>query len=275
MNRQGVIVRNFFIAAVLLTISCDEQPDQIVYTGPDFVFLDSKPQVSVYENQSTPILIPVKVNLAQTENLDVTFEVIGDNILKGSDYVVNTASPVEIPRNKYSANISISVINNAIIQPEKRLITVRITGIDSETLTVQVVQEVQIDLLDDDCDPSVPKVAIWTGEVNIEGYSGEIDPGVGEGGAGGICGGSLVVTGYFFGTSNPTSRVTINMTQNVSFPTKGIASVIRTPAFEGSTLYEYEASGTYDETVENITLNFTLYESGDPIITGTHIITPR
>ena len=85
-----------------------------------------------------------------------------------------------------------------------------------------------------------------------------------------------MVDGYFFGTNNPKSRITILMTQNSSFPTKGFTSVIRFPLFEGFTTYDYEASGTYDEISKIITLNFTVYynPNHNDDFSGTHIITP-
>lgn len=257
-------------------LGCSQEPDKILYKGPDFVFFDSKPQLSMYENQKTPLSIPVSVSFAQQNNTQVTFEVVGENVLASSDYKVQTASPVEILRSKYSSSISIIPVDNNIIQPEKRTITVRIKSIDNPNLSVQVVKEVEINLLDDDCPPTVPKISIWLGSVNIQGGS-STTKGTAEGGAGGICGGTLVVTGNLFGSSNPSSVMTIILTQNTSTPLKGFASVIRFPLFAGSTQYEYEASGAYDETAKIITLNYTVYDTTDPTfqLTGSHIITPQ
>lgn len=271
------VIKRLFVVAILLThFTCNQEPEKIIYTGPDFVFFDSKPQLSMYENQKTPLSIPLKVSLAQTENIQVTFEVIGDNVLSGSDYKVQTPSPVEITRGKYLATIAIVPVNNNIIQPEKRTITVRIKSVSNPKMSAQVITEVQIDLLDDDCQPSVPKVSIWVGQVNIQGGS-STTTGTGEGGAGGICGGTLVVTGNFFTNSNPSSRMTIILNQNSANPTKGFASVVRFPLFTGSERYEYEASGTYDETGKNITLNFSVYDTTNPTfqLNGTHLITPK
>ncbi len=271
------IVKNSAGVIIMLTLStCDQTPDKIVYKGPDFVFLDSKEQVSLYENQKTPLTIPVKVSLAQNLPVNVTFEVVGSNVLAGSDYKIQTTSPVQIVRGKYSANISIQPVDNNIIQPEKRTITVRIKSVDNPSLTLQVVKEVEIDLLDDDCQPNVPKVSLFVGSVSINDGSNSVT-GTGEGGAGGICGGTLVVTGNFFGDRNGSVTMTIIMTQNASSPTKGLASVVRFPLFTGSTDYDYEANGTYDETSKNITLNYTVYLNSDNSVagTGTDIITPK
>lgn len=274
MMRAVIIGMMVFLGAGMIT--CSQDADRIVYTGPDFVFFDSKPQLSMYENQKTPLTIPVKVSLAQSDNINVSFEVLGTNVLPGSDYVVQTASPVGITRGQYSSSISILPVNNSVIQPETRTITVRIKSIDSPALTAQVVTEVVITILDDDCLPTVPKVSLWIGKVNIQGGS-STSTGTGEAGAGGICGGTLTVTGNFFGSSNPSSVMTIILTQGTLTSTKGIASVIRFPLFPGNTVYEYEASGTYDETGKIITLNYTVYDSTDNsvVTTGSHIITPQ
>ena len=271
------VIRKILVAVItMVSCMCSQEADRIIYTGPDFVFFDSKPQITLYENQKTPLTISVKVSLAQADNTEVTFEVVGENVLAGSDYKVQTTSPVEILRSKYDATISILPVNNNFVQPEKRTITVRIKSVNNPKLSVQVVKEVQINLLDDDCPPTVPKVSIWVGDVTIQGGSSTAT-GTSEAGAGGICGGSLAVSGKFFGDNNGSSTMTIIMTQNTAAPTKGFASVVRAPLFTGSTKYEYEASGTYDEAGKNITLNYTVYDTTDKTfqVTGTHIITPK
>ncbi len=259
---------------MLVFATCSEEPERILYTGPDFVFLDAKPQISLYENQKTALAIPVKVSFAQSSNTKVTFEVVGNNVLAGIDYKIQTASPVEITHNKYSATISILPVDNNIIQPEKRTITVRIKSVDNTAMSIQVVKEVQINLLDDDCPPTVPKVALWVGDVNIQGGSSSTVVGTAEGGAGGICGGSMVVTARFFGTSLPSSAMTIILTQNTGNPVTGITSVVRFPLFG---TYEYEASGTYDEAGKALYLNYSVYDTSDKafLSTGTHIIMPK
>ncbi len=271
-------LRKILVAAITMgSCMCSQEPEKILYRGPNFVFFDSKPQLTLYENQKTPLTISVKVNLAQTDNTQVTFEVVGENVLAGSDYKVQTASPVEILRSKYGATISILPVDNSIIQPEKRTITVRIKSVNNPNLSVQVVKEVQINLLDDDCPATVPKVSIWVGNVNIQGGGSSTTTGTSEAGAGGICGGSLIVTGKFVGSDNPSSTFTIIMTQNAAAPTKGFSSVVRGPLFPGSTQYEYEASGTYDQAGKNISLNYTIYDTTNKTfqLTGTHIITPK
>ena len=277
MDMKRWIQKIILALAAGLTFTCSQNPEIITFAGPDFVFFDSKATVSMYENQSTPLTIALKVSQAQSAITKVTFEVIGSNVLQGSDFIVQTGSPVSIQPNKFSTSISILPVNNAVIQPETRTITVRIKSIDNPNLSAQVIKEVLINLLDDDCLPTVPKVSLWAGNVNIQGGSSTASTGTAEAGAGGICGGTLVVTGKFFGDANPSSTMTIVMTQGTLNPTKGFTSVIRFPLFSPTSTYEYEASGTYDETGKNITLNFTVHDTSDNTfnLTGTHTITPK
>src|SRR5262245_54213862 len=130
MKHRTIILS--LVTGLLLTLSCSQEPERILYKGPDFVFLDTEnAQVSLYENQKTPLIIHVKVSMAQSTNTKVGFEVVGENVLANSDYIVNTSSPVEISHSKYSADIAIQPIDNAVIQPETRIIRVRIKSIDN------------------------------------------------------------------------------------------------------------------------------------------------
>jgi hypothetical protein len=278
MKSQAKII--IAIIGLLSLFRCDQSADKILYNGPAFVFMDTKETIPLYENQKTPLKIPVKVSSAQSENTQVTFEVVGDNVLLNSDYKIQTTSPVEITRAKYETNILVQPVDNSFIQPESRTITIRIKSVNNPKLQIQVVKEVTINLLDDDCAPTVPKVSIWVGDLNVS-SGGSSATGTGEGGVGGICGGSLVVTAKLFGSSNPSTTMTILMTQNPTSPTRGTASVIRFPAFGADSPlkdYQYEASGAYDETAKTITLNFILSNPSDATftpITGTNIITPK
>ena len=152
---------------MLSFIRCNESPDKIVYNGPAFVFIDTKEQISLYENQKTALQIPIKVSSAQTETTQVSFEVVGDNVLLNSDYKIQTTSPVEINRSKFENSISILPIDNSIVQPENRTIKIRITSVNNPNLSVQVLKEVTINLLDDDCASTVPKVSLWVGNLSV------------------------------------------------------------------------------------------------------------
>lgn len=261
---------------ILIAVGCSTEPDKVIFEGPQFVFFESEPNVPVLENVPDPLTIPVKVSLAQKQNVSVAFEVIGEGAVPESDYKVISSSPVLITAGLYSSDINIKILNNEVRQKEKRIIRLKITSVTPEELTAQVTKEVLIEIQDDDCANDVPQASNWIGDLTIR--DGSVTAaGKGAAGAGGICGGSIVVDGNFFGAQNPKSKMTINLIQKVLGSKSGIANVIRFKLFEGSDRYEYEASGTYTETGQTITLNYSLFDTQDATknFSGTHIITPQ
>ena len=272
------IRKPLFIASIMLlsVFACDTEPEKPIFSGPQFVFFESEPNVPVLENISAPLTIPVKVSLAQKQNISVSFEVIGEGAVPDSDYKVISTSPLQITAGLYSTDINIKILNNEVRQKEKRIIRLKITSVTPEELTAQVTKEVLIEIQDDDCTNDVPQAANWIGDLTVR-DGGAASTGTGSAGAGGICGGSIVVDGKFFGEPNPTSKFTINLIQKVLGSKSGIANVIRIKAFTGIDQYEYEASGTYSETSKTITLNYTLYdlEDADFRRTGTNTIVPQ
>lgn len=272
------IRKPFFVISILLLslFACDTEPEKTIFAGPQFVFFESEPNVPVLENVSAPLTIPLKVSLAQKQNVSVTFEVIGEGAVPDSDYKVISTSPLQITAGLYSTDINIKILNNEVRQKEKRIIRLRITSVSPEELTAQVTKEVLIEIQDDDCANDVPQASNWIGDLSIRDGSSTTS-GKGTAGAGGICGGSIVVDGNLFGNNNPKSKITINLIQKVLGSENGIANVIRFKLFSGNDRYEYEASGTYTETGQTITLNYTLYDTQDAAnnFNGTHIITPQ
>lgn len=266
----------FIISALLVSVfACDTEPEKVIFSGPQFVFFESEPNVPVLENVSAPLTIPLKVSLAQKQNVSVTFEVIGEGAVPDSDYEVISTSPLLITAGLYSTDVNIKILNNEVRQKEKRIVRLRITSVTPEELSAQVTKEVLIEIQDDDCANDVPQASNWIGNLTIRDGSSTTS-GKGTAGAGGICGGSIVVDGNFFGSNNPASKMTINLIQKVLGSKTGIANVIRFKLFDGSDRYEYEASGTYTETGRTITLNYTVYDTVDPTLnfSATHIITP-
>lgn len=268
------VLNILIVIFLLLVMACSQEPEKIVFNGPNFVFLDSNKTLQVYENAKDPITIPVSVSMAQPGNTDVTYEIISEGMVEGSDFTVQSPNPISIPAGQYSVPLVITLTNNNIIQPEERMITVKIKSVNSDQLNIDVVKEVSLGVLDDDCDPTVAKVNIWIGDLSITDDNYGSGTGTGSGGAGGICGGSLTVTGYFFNTGNPSSTMVIKFLQSSPGSTSGLVSVARFQVFQSITNYEYEASGTYNEVTKKIVLNYTVFNTSDnSSFTGTQTIT--
>lgn len=268
------LINILFVAFLLLVIACSQEPEKIIFNGPNFVFLDSNKTLQVYENAKEPITILVSVSMAQSGSTDVTYEIDSEGMVEGSDFVVLSGNPVSIPAGQYSVPLVISLTNNDIIQPEERNITVKIKSVNNENLNIDMVKEVSISVLDDDCEPTVAKVNIWIGDVSITDDNYGSGTGTGSGGAGGICGGSLTVTGYFFSPGNPASTMVIKFLQSSPGSNSGLVSVNRFQVFQTIPNYEYEASGTYNEATKKIVLNYVVYNTSDnSSFTGSQTIT--
>jgi len=254
--------------------ACSQEEEKIIFKGPHFIFLDSEKTLQVYESDKEPLVIPISVSMSQPDNLLVTYEIISEGAIVGSDFIVQSANPLVIPAGKFSSNISIKLQDNAIIQSEVRKLTVKIVSVNTDQLNIDVVKEVMVSLLDDDCAATVPKITLWTGEISIADDSFGAATGTGSGGTGGICGGTLSVTGHFFNTQNPITTMTIKFIQNSPGSDEGLVSVARFQAFESLTQYEYEATGTYNEINKKIVLNYVMYNTADDSsFTGTQTLT--
>lgn len=270
--KQKKYLRLFLFVGLL---ACSQEPDLILFTEQPFIFFDTIPQLDIRENATDPLKIPVKVSSTLSVPVTVTYEVVGDNVVPGSDYSVLSENPIIIQPGNFEKDILIEVHNNNVIQKEQRTITVRIKSIDPTDYKPEVVSEVSITVLEDDCLPDIAKVILWEGDVTISSDFG-VDDGSAVANAG-ICGGSLQVDGPLFGTNNPSSSMIISFLPKATGSDNGIATVANFQPFEGNDQYEYEASGTYNETTRQIVLNYTLIFVNDPAssFTGTHTITPK
>jgi hypothetical protein len=140
------------IFILLIGFSCKDQTDPIIFNGPQFVFFElSSSNLSVLENSTEPISVPVKVSLAQKTDINVKLEISAENAVAGSDYQILTASPLIIKSGEYVANFKLQTIDNSVIESptQRRYVTVKIVSADA--LQVQVLGEVKIEILNDDC----------------------------------------------------------------------------------------------------------------------------
>ena len=47
------LINILFVAFLLLVIACSQEPEKIIFNGPNFVFLDSNKTLQVYETQKS------------------------------------------------------------------------------------------------------------------------------------------------------------------------------------------------------------------------------
>jgi hypothetical protein len=143
----------FTLLLILLTgIACKDQTDPIIFNGPQFVFFESNSSnLSILENATDPISVPVKVSVAQKSDISVKLEISVENAVAGSDFQILTTSPLVIKSGEYATSFKLKTIDNTVIEPstQKRIVTVKIVSADP--LQVQVLGQVKIEILNDDC----------------------------------------------------------------------------------------------------------------------------
>ena len=138
------------IAALGLLTSCEE--DVIVFDTPDGFVQLSATTGTVTEDTTDPVITTVELGSGENESgVSVNFTVTSSD---ASRYVVEPASgTIDIPAGEFSADISLSVINNIIVDGDID-VTIEITGASvpigiggEENFRVSRV----ITIVDDDC----------------------------------------------------------------------------------------------------------------------------
>ncbi len=254
-----------------LLLGCGEDAD--ILKAPVSLSFDFPAQISQKESDGTELIIPVQLSEAQATPVTVRFDIIGVEVVNGSDFNVLSANPLLIQPGSTQATVNIRLNDNAIVQPEERKIFIQVRSIEPSSIEAKIPKQVVITIEEDDCPLNVPNVEVWIGEVDIE---GPFDPasGVALESPGGLCSGLLNVQGRFFGSQNPESTVIIALAQKFPGATSGTTSVANGPLFTFSDQFQYEATGTYDEETGEIVLNFSLFDLVNSLnnFTGTHVV---
>ncbi|MFZ1807540.1 MAG: hypothetical protein WAU36_09980 [Cyclobacteriaceae bacterium] len=239
--------------------ACSEEPEPEIKQEEITIFFDSESKIEVKENDDAEIVIPIKISLSQEESITITYELIGQEVVNGSDFTLLSDNPIIILAGSIQADIRIGINNNDIVQPEERKIYLRFRTIDKDHVKISVPKEVIISIEEDDCSPDIADVRLWIGPLTIQGDD-ETLSGIGAENSSGICSGTFNVKGKFVGDQNPESTLTIILDQNPMIVTKGIATVNRTKLFDFTSQYEFEATGTYDEPTKKITLDYSFFD---------------
>lgn len=248
-----------FFYVLLFMFACSEDPVSNPSLSLPSIAFNSESKIDVMENDPTIIAIPLKLSESQEVATSVTFEVIEQDVVEGSDFTILTENPVIIAAGSTEGKISIQINDNSIVQPEDRKIYLRIRSIDPSTIQIKVPKEVVITIKEDDCAANVPNVKLWIGDISVQNEN-DLTQATGLESSGGVCSGSFKVKGKFVGSENPESTVLVTLTQSATDKTKGTAKVARTKLFDFTSEYEFEASGTYDESTKKIIMDYSFYD---------------
>lgn len=244
---------------LLWLMGCNDNTDPVVKKEEATIFFDAQSKLEVREDDDTEIVIPIKLSLSQDVPVTVAYEIIGQEVVVGSDFVVLSQNPLIIPVGATQATVNIKINNNDVIQPEDRNIYLRFRSIVQTNVKVAVPKEVVISIQEDDCLPEIPNVKIWFGNLNLQSEN-ETSTGIGSENVNGLCSGAFNVTGKFVGPNNPESTMTLFLTQDQTLKTKGTVKVTRAKLFSFSSSFEIEATGNYDAITKRITLNYSFFD---------------
>ncbi len=256
-----------------LSFACSEDETPKPFPVTASIFFEGPSVIEVIESDEDLIEIPIKLSVSQESELTVSYEVIGEEVINGSDFEVTSVNPIVINAGGTSAKVSIKINNNSVVQPEERKIFLRFKSTSPSEVQIKNPKEVVISILEDDCPPSSPNTATWVGPLVVQDESSTTD-GTGSVDSNSICSGQVSVVARYFGEQNPTSTVLIQLVPGSSGAASGLATVARFKPFAGSPQFEYEADGTYSQLTKTIILDYMLFDLNNSAnnFAGTHVI---
>ena len=253
---------------------CSSDPEPSNQKEEITIFFNSPSKLEVKENNGNEIVLPIKLSVSEASPIEVTYEVIGQEVVNGSDFTILSENPLVIPAGNTEVNVSIQINNNEIIQTEERSIYLRLRTINQSHVKISVPKEVVITILEDDCAANISNAEVWMGALTIQNQN-DTSPATGLENASGLCSGLIDIKGKFLGNQNPESTMTLQLTQDPNVITKGSLILERTKLFESTSQFEIEATGNYDELTEKMTLNYSFYDLNNSAknFSGTMVIT--
>jgi len=256
-----------------LSFACSEEEAPKPFPVTASIFFEGPTVIEVVESDEDLIEIPIKLSVSQENQLSIRYEVIGEEVIDGSDFEVTSSNPIVINAGSTSAKVLIKINDNSVVQPEERKIFLRFRSTDPTEVQIKNPKEVVISIIEDDCPSSSPNTATWIGPVIVQDESSTTD-GNGSVDSKSICSGKVSVVAKFFGEQNPTSTVLIQLVPGSSGAAAGLATVARYKPFAASPQFEYEANGTYSQSTKTIILDYMLFNLSNSAnnFTGTHII---
>ncbi len=252
MNRRRLIL-------LVVLFGCSSDPEPSNPKEEITIFFNSPSKLEIKENDGNEIILPIKLSVSETSPIEVIYEVIGQEVVNGSDFTILSANPLTIPAGDTEVNVSVQINNNEIIQSEERNIYLRLRTVNQSHVKIAVPKEVVITILEDDCPENAPNMEVWIGALSIQNQN-DTSPATGLENANGLCSGLIDVKGKFLGNQNPESTMTLQLTQDPTFITKGSLILERTKLFESTSQFEIEATGNYDELTKKMTLSYSFFD---------------
>jgi len=242
------------IALGFLAFSCEDEtkPEDPIY---EFIAFKGAPTVNLNEFQNSETPVPIVLELRAfkpyDEDIDIGFEITGNNAEEGVDFSVSPENSVKIRAGKLvSDTIFVTTIDNTTGTTDARSFSIRIASVSKSDINIGLGiaeprnREVTVNILDDECTETID--IFNTSLLNTLNAGDPIKPAQGL-----LTGNALKVTGDLidYGAFSGAS-ITITLTPESEGATKGTATFGEQEAGTDSDGYEYKfiqtGEGTYD-----------------------------
>ena len=260
-----IIIYKIFALFLLVTLNAcfDEAGTDIIMSEEIISF--SVPEAQIREPDGSGS-IPLEVSFTQDTELTIGYEVTAVNAIEGIDFEIVSSNPIAIPPGSHSVDIQYTVTDNDAFEPDARSFTVNITSVSNPDIMINANEAAKVTIVNDDCPANT---SIWFGNVTVDDVGFSSTVGTGAADSEGSCN-ILVVTANFIGATAP---VTFVFTPESPGATSGTVVAERQLYDCCAPEYEYEASGTYDESTGIIEVDYSFYNpDGSLFFTGTNLI---
>jgi hypothetical protein len=257
-------------ALVLLIVACedDTKPVDPIY---EFVAFKGSPSINLNEldNSETahPLVLELKAFSPYSEDIDVTYEIVGNNAEQNTDFAVSPQGSVKIRAGKLvSDTIYLNTIDNDAGAAEARGFDVRITSVSKPDikiglgLTEPKNAAVTVNILDDECSETIAIFNSGTLVNTLDWGGGDIE----KPASGVVTGNTVKVTGDLIDYGAfPNASIAITLTPQSEGSTKGAATFGEQVAGTDNDGYEYKftqtGEGSYDVCSGVINVAYDIY----------------
>lgn len=266
-------MKKIILSTLVLAFAIFSCEDETKPVDPIHEFIAFKGPASVDVNElnnsetGVPVMVEIKAFTPYQEDINVTFEIIGNNAEANTDFTVNPAGAVRIPAGSFvSEPILIKTIDNNAGTALTRSFDMRITSVTKENVKIGLgITEpknavITVNIIDDECSETI-LIFNSTSLVNtLDWGEGPIDKPV----KGVVTGNDVKVTGDLI-DYGPFSNaaITITLTPESEGATKGAAFFGEQIAGTDSDGYEYKfiqtGDGTYDVCSGVINVAYNIY----------------
>ena len=266
-------MKKIILSTILLAfgiVSCEEETKPV---DPIHEFIAFKGPASINVNElnnsetAVPVVVEIKAFAPYHEDINVSFEITGNNAVENTDFTVSPSGSVKIPAGSFvSEPILIKTIDNDAGTSLPRSFDMQITSVAKENVKIGLgITEpknalITVNILDDECSETISIFNSSSLVNTLDWGGGPTD----KPANGVVTGNDVKVTGDLIDYGAfANASVTITLTPEIEGATKGTATFGEQPAGTDSDGYEYKfiqtGEGTYDVCSGVINVEYDIY----------------